>query len=305
MTDSGQSPSQRMEAIRKWVRHGDMPDFNGPSIVKLTPLTDLNKLHQRVSDVQTGQKLHAQPFTSDTPVFGQVIVWIRTAWNWMSTKWYVLPLVQQQNAFNASVAQAWSDLLEYLKYVVVFGREVYTQLDQLENRLSMLEEMKLGTSDSKNLRRVELKDVLKTLTPELRDLLTAEPILILSRQDNLICDILEQKREHWEFHTWDPNLTPNQVVERLVSLSEESLGGLLAIWDEPISTQETVHLLEQCQRVLRPEMWAVWIWPWSATSDETNAQSARSIALAMEFDTVRLDARQYRDAGLQMLSLKR
>jgi hypothetical protein len=304
MIDPGQPPSQRMEAIRKWVRQGGMPDFNGPSIVKLTPLTDLNKLRQRVSDVQTGQELRTQPFTSDAPVFGRVIVWIRTAWNWMSTKWYVLTLVQQQNTFNASVAQAWSDLLEYLKYVVVFGREVYTQLEHLENRLSALEEMNLGASDSKNLRKMELKDVLKTLTPELRDLLIAESIFILSRQDNLIRDILEQKKGHWEFHTLDPDTT-NQGAELLVSLPEEALGGLLAIWDDPILTREAVHLLDQCQRVLRPEAWAVWIWPWSATSDETNAQLARSIALEMDFDTVRLDARQYKDAGFQMLLLRR
>jgi hypothetical protein len=222
----------------------------------------------------------------------------------MSTKWYVLTLVQQQNTFNASVAQAWSDLLEYLKYVVVFGREVYTQLEHLENRLSALEEMNLGASDSKNLRKMELKDVLKTLTPELRDLLIAESIFILSRQDNLIRDILEQKKGHWEFHTLDPDTT-NQGAELLVSLPEEALGGLLAIWDDPILTREAVHLLDQCQRVLRPEAWAVWIWPWSATSDETNAQLARSIALEMDFDTVRLDARQYKDAGFQMLLLRR
>lgn len=305
MKKSGQSPSQRMQAIREWVRQGGMSDFNESGIVKLTPLTDLNKLRQRVSDVQAEQTLCTQPFTSDAPVLGQVIVWIRTAWNWMSTKWYVLPLVQQQNAFNASVAQAWSDLLEYLKYVVVFGREVYTQLDQLENRLSVLEEMKLGTSDGKNLRRIELKDVLKTLTRELRGLLTAEPILILSRQDNLICDILEQERGRWEFHTLDPNLAPNQVVDRLASLPQEALGGLLAVWSDPISTREAVHLLDQCQRVLRPEMWAVWIWPWSAKSDETNAQLARSIALEMDFHTIRLDVRQCKDTGFQMLLLRK
>ena len=41
-----------------------------------------------------------RPFTSQTPVIGPLLVWFRTQWNKISTKWYVRPLLAQQNQFN-------------------------------------------------------------------------------------------------------------------------------------------------------------------------------------------------------------
>ena len=44
--------------------------------------------------------LREQPFYSDKPVLGRLIVWFRTLWNNVATRWYVLPLIQQQTAIN-------------------------------------------------------------------------------------------------------------------------------------------------------------------------------------------------------------
>lgn len=41
-----------------------------------------------------------RPFTSNTAIIGPLIVWVRTAWNNVATRWYVRPLLKQQNAFN-------------------------------------------------------------------------------------------------------------------------------------------------------------------------------------------------------------
>jgi O-antigen chain-terminating methyltransferase len=50
------------------------------------------------------------PFTSRVPVLGPVIVAARTFWNWMSTKWYVQPILQQQMGFNALVVRAFQEM---------------------------------------------------------------------------------------------------------------------------------------------------------------------------------------------------
>lgn len=46
-----------------------------------------------------------KPFVSPSPVVGRAIVGVRRFWNWMSTKWYVRSMVQQQNEFNASLVE--------------------------------------------------------------------------------------------------------------------------------------------------------------------------------------------------------
>lgn len=56
------------------------------------------------------QTLREQPFTSDVPVLGRLIVGIRTLWSSVATKWYVRPIAHQQSLFNAQ-------LLTYLQDV--------------------------------------------------------------------------------------------------------------------------------------------------------------------------------------------
>jgi GT2 family glycosyltransferase len=50
--------------------------------------------------LRTKQLLQEQPFASHVPFFGPLIARLREAWNSVSTKWYVRPLLQQQNEFN-------------------------------------------------------------------------------------------------------------------------------------------------------------------------------------------------------------
>jgi hypothetical protein len=52
------------------------------------------------------QAIHEMPFRSQLPVLGSVIVRLRTLWNDVATRWYVRPLVEQQNTFNQAVVDA-------------------------------------------------------------------------------------------------------------------------------------------------------------------------------------------------------
>ncbi|HLH71872.1 MAG TPA: transposase [Chloroflexota bacterium] len=103
---------------------------------------------------QTSTRLakHAQiaepEFTSPTAVLGPAIVAVRRFWNWMSTKWYVRQVIQQQNAFNAEVVATvsaledrFAKLEEKLGGVGTLARD---RVFALEDRFTKLEE-KLAT----------------------------------------------------------------------------------------------------------------------------------------------------------------
>ena len=45
-------------------------------------------------------ELQEQPFHSDIPLVGRLIVWFRTLWNNVATRWYVIPIIQQQTDIN-------------------------------------------------------------------------------------------------------------------------------------------------------------------------------------------------------------
>jgi hypothetical protein len=55
-----------------------------------------------------------RPFHSDVPLLGPLIARLRGLWNSVATKWYVRPLLQQQNDFNLAVAQRMEVIEEYV-----------------------------------------------------------------------------------------------------------------------------------------------------------------------------------------------
>ncbi|MFN8498736.1 MAG: hypothetical protein U0641_12865 [Anaerolineae bacterium] len=66
-----------------------------------------------------------RPFLSQVPMLGSAIAGFRESWNSVSTKWYVRPMLQQQNEFNLALVQALTDLTR--------------QVAELEERLAALE----------------------------------------------------------------------------------------------------------------------------------------------------------------------
>ncbi len=58
--------------------------------------------------LRTEYRIEEQPFHSDLPLIGPAVAAFRSAWNNVATRWYVLPLVQQQTDFNELVARLLS-----------------------------------------------------------------------------------------------------------------------------------------------------------------------------------------------------
>ena len=83
-------------------------DWRG--VVLPTPST--LKLRDAILAAEAAQTVREQPFVSHAPLVGPLLVRLREAWNWMSTTWYVRPLLAQQNTFNAQAVAVLRQALE-------------------------------------------------------------------------------------------------------------------------------------------------------------------------------------------------
>lgn len=119
MMDHGETERQQEERDRAWLR-------------------------------EKGQ-LRERPFSSTLPLLGPLIVRFRSLWNGVATKWYVRPLIQQQNEFNALLIQRLGDLeAQVVPQIIEQDREqtrlaretaeLGLQISQLNRLLRTLEE---------------------------------------------------------------------------------------------------------------------------------------------------------------------
>ena len=76
--------------------------------------------------------LRETKFTSPTPIIGPLMVKMRYAWNWMSTKWYVLPILMQQSTIN-------SDFIMFLVNSAQIQEKQEMRIAELEARIAQLE----------------------------------------------------------------------------------------------------------------------------------------------------------------------
>lgn len=105
----------------------------GPrSPVSQGPAADYSNLQESLAELLAQGHLTEPDFTSRTPVMGGLIVLVRRLWNWMSTKWYVRPLLEQQSEVNAQTAQLLGELFQEID---IDGQ----RLSELEARVAMLE----------------------------------------------------------------------------------------------------------------------------------------------------------------------
>ena len=91
-------------------------------------------------------EVQERPFRSETAVVGPLIARFRALWNSVATKWYVRPLLQQQNDFNRLVVERLHDqdsrLIEQDREQTALGHDVAAlsaQLVQANRRLADLE----------------------------------------------------------------------------------------------------------------------------------------------------------------------
>ena len=69
-------------------------------------------LNRLMIDLMAQEPLHEKPFTSHVPILGPLIVAFRTAWNSLSTRWYVLPIMQQQARLNQQMLLVLNELAQ-------------------------------------------------------------------------------------------------------------------------------------------------------------------------------------------------
>lgn len=101
---------------------------------------DFTDLDDDLIDLTASASLHEPKFTSSLPVLGRLIVAVRRAWNWMSTRWYVLPLIGQQSAINQQVASVISQLTHRQALHDQRLDELRARVEALEKRLARFEE---------------------------------------------------------------------------------------------------------------------------------------------------------------------
>lgn len=82
------------------------------------------------------------PFASGVPVLGKLVVAMRNLWNWMSTKWYVRGLLQQQVEFNALVVRAFNQM--WLENQTL-AKTVEQQRGEIEVLNEMLDHLKASS----------------------------------------------------------------------------------------------------------------------------------------------------------------
>ncbi len=80
-------------------------------------------------ELRDRQEVREQSFVSALPVLGSLIVWFRTQWNNVATRWYVLPLIRQQNEFNRQLVSTLETTLQ----------DLHEQLTVLEQNMANLD----------------------------------------------------------------------------------------------------------------------------------------------------------------------
>jgi hypothetical protein len=106
------------------------PDQPGSLLIP-TP-DEFPGLRESLAELIAAGQLHEPDFTSSAPYVGPLIVAVRRLWNWMSTKWYVRPILLQQTDVNARTTRVISELVRW------HALDTH-RLSQLEKRVAELE----------------------------------------------------------------------------------------------------------------------------------------------------------------------
>jgi SAM-dependent methyltransferase len=86
------------------------------------------QLCQHLDELEALYTIREQPFRSGIPILGRFISFFRELWNRISTKWYVLPLIEQQTRFNFAALRV---LLDMYHYVQISSMDLVRRMDVL------------------------------------------------------------------------------------------------------------------------------------------------------------------------------
>lgn len=126
--------------------YGPDPARLGPESLRSTPVeapelsvSEFPGLDEALLSLAAHTSLSETQFTSGVPVIGPVIVVVRRWWNWMSTKWYVLPILHQQSHINAHVSIILDNLAHWQLFNATALAQLQARVIELEARLEKLE----------------------------------------------------------------------------------------------------------------------------------------------------------------------
>lgn len=92
-------------------------------------------VEQRLRELHAKAQVRERPFASHVPLFGRLIALFRETWNSVAAKWYVRPILSQQNIFNQAVVEMTRELLEANDDLTRRLDEASRYLDQIEERV--------------------------------------------------------------------------------------------------------------------------------------------------------------------------
>lgn len=100
-------------------------------------------LERLIGDLSGRWQVSEQPFVSHAPLIGPLIARFRAAWNSVSTRWYVQPMLQQQVEFNAALVRTVAELarrVDAQETLALASRGMLGQrLLEVEDRLKRIE----------------------------------------------------------------------------------------------------------------------------------------------------------------------
>ena len=137
-----------------------------------------------LDQLRSKRQIREQPFASDAPVLGPLIARLRAAWNSVSTKWYVRPLLQQQNEFNELI----------VAQIAAHDADLRSQATRLAGEAARLADLEASFVRRADFQQVRLQDHDAWLIAQdreqaqlVRDL--AEIRLLLIQIDRLLQDV--------------------------------------------------------------------------------------------------------------------
>jgi glycosyltransferase involved in cell wall biosynthesis len=107
--------------------------FNQSESVSIPPDESTARVQAAVARLDELWKLQPQELTSEVPLLGEA----KRAANSL-TRWYVLPIVEQQNAFNAAMTHALQQLAEVVEHLSGVAPQLRDQIAQLRPQIEQL-----------------------------------------------------------------------------------------------------------------------------------------------------------------------
>jgi len=133
------TPAEQMRRIRDAVHATDSASYKDAYAVLAAYFSRLDVLRGRIADLEGKMLIKESAFVSHAPVVSGLIVRFRSVWNWMSTKWYVLPLITQQNEYNMAVTQTLREVITSMESLAHLVQDMQMRVAELEAATSSSE----------------------------------------------------------------------------------------------------------------------------------------------------------------------